>query len=68
VWGANYKPVGVAHGRAYKAGTDNAVLTVLDGAGHAITVEQPHELAKAVTTFLEKYDRCGGHVTAATTA
>ena len=40
----------------------NAELTVLDGAGHAIMVEQPQELAKAVTTFLERYDRRGGYV------
>jgi pimeloyl-ACP methyl ester carboxylesterase len=57
VWGADNKLVDVAHGNAYEAAIEGAVLTVLDNAGHAISVEQPHELVKAVTSFLEKYDR-----------
>ena len=55
VWGAENEVVDVSHGRAYEAGIKGAVLTVLGGSGHAITVEQPHELAKTVTTFLEKH-------------
>lgn len=57
VWGAENAVVDVSHGRAYEAGIENAVLTVLDGAGHAVTVEQPEELAKSVVAFLEMHDR-----------
>jgi pimeloyl-ACP methyl ester carboxylesterase len=55
VWGAQNRVVDVAHGRAYEAAIAGATLTVVEGAGQAITVEQPDELARVMTTFLEKH-------------
>ena len=57
VWGAENRLVDVAHGKTYESGIAHAELTVLENAGQAITVEQPDELAKAVTTFLQAHDR-----------
>lgn len=52
VWGADDKLVDLAHGQAFEAGIADAQLTVIEGAGHAITVEQPHALANAIVAFL----------------
>lgn len=57
IWGRQNLVVGLAHADAYEAGITGASRTVVDGAGQAITVEQPGELATAITTFLEKQDR-----------
>ena len=56
VWGSANLLVDVEHGRAYEAGIPNASLTILEGAGHAITVEQPDDLAKAVSSFIDQHD------------
>jgi pimeloyl-ACP methyl ester carboxylesterase len=56
VWASGNKVVDVAHGRAFEANIDGAVLTVIDGAGQAISVEQPKELASAISGFLEGHD------------
>ena len=39
---------------AFETGIADAQLTVIDGAGYAIAVEQPEELASAISTFLDK--------------
>ncbi len=56
VWGSANLLVDVEHGRAYEAGIANASLTILEGTGHAITVEQPDDLAKAVSSFIDQHD------------
>jgi pimeloyl-ACP methyl ester carboxylesterase len=56
VWGSANLLVDVEHGRAYEAEIPNASLTILEGAGHAITVEQPDDLAKAVAGFIDQHD------------
>jgi pimeloyl-ACP methyl ester carboxylesterase len=57
VWGAENHLVDIAHAKAFESGIGAAKLTVLQGAGQAITVEQPDALAEAVTTFLQAHDR-----------
>ena len=56
VWGSANRVVDVEHGRAYEAGIPDASLTVLDGAGSAVVVEQPDDLAKAVSSFIDQHD------------
>jgi len=56
VWAAGNRLVDVAHGRAFEAGIDDAELTIIEGAGHAITVEQPGELARAIVGYLDRKD------------
>ena len=56
VWGAADILVDVEHGRAYEAGIAGASLTVIEGAGHAITVEKPDDLAKAIASFIDQHD------------
>jgi pimeloyl-ACP methyl ester carboxylesterase len=55
VWGADNRLVDVAHAQAYESGIGNAALTVIGGAGHAITVEQPAELAQSVASFIAQH-------------
>ena len=57
VWGAQNRLVDVAHAKAYEAGIAHATLTIVEDAGQAITVEQPEQLAAAVTSFLQANDR-----------
>jgi pimeloyl-ACP methyl ester carboxylesterase len=54
VWAEGNKVVDLAHARAFEVGIADAQLTVIDGAGYAIAVEQPEELASAISTFLDK--------------
>jgi len=56
VWGSANLLVDVEHGRAYEAEIPNASLTILEGAGHAITAEQPDDLAKAVAGFIDQHE------------
>jgi len=56
IWGSADAVVDVDHGRAYEAGIENAFLTVFEEAGHAITVERPHDLAEAVSAFIDLHD------------
>ena len=56
IWGSADAVVDVDHGRAYEAGIQNASLTVFEAAGHAITVERPHDLAEAVSAFIDLHD------------
>ena len=54
VWAEGNKVVDLAHAHAFEVGIAGAQLTVIDGAGYAIAVEQPEALASAITTFLDK--------------
>ena len=54
VWAEGNMVVGLAHARAFEAGIADAQLTIIDGAGHAITVEQPEKLASAIGSFFDK--------------
>jgi pimeloyl-ACP methyl ester carboxylesterase len=56
VWGRSNQLVDVEHAHAYEAGIAGAHLTVLDGAGAAVVVEQPDDLAKAVISFIDQLD------------
>jgi pimeloyl-ACP methyl ester carboxylesterase len=57
VWGSLNGLVDLAHGEAYQMGIEDSILTVLEGAAHAIVLEQPEELAKVVTSFIERYEQ-----------
>ena len=56
VWGEANSLVGLAHAAAYESGIAGATLTQVEGAGQAITVERPEQLAKAVTGFIAELD------------
>ena len=57
VWGSQNALVDPAHGKAYEAGVSGARLTMIEGAAHAVTVEQPEALAEAINDFLGEHDR-----------
>lgn len=56
VWGSEDRVVDVEHARAYETGIADASVTIIEGAGHAITVEQPDDLSKAVSSFIDQHD------------
>ena len=56
VWGDANALVDSAHAEAYESGIAGATLTQIEGAGHAVTVERPEELAKVVTSFIAELD------------
>jgi pimeloyl-ACP methyl ester carboxylesterase len=56
VWGTENRLVDVEHGYAFAAGIPNASLAVLEGAGSAVTVEQPDDLAKVVSNFIDQHE------------
>jgi pimeloyl-ACP methyl ester carboxylesterase len=64
VWGAQDRMVPPAHGWAYCAGLPGArELTVIEGAGHAVQIEQPDRIADAVIAFRARHastDQQGG--------
>lgn len=47
---------GLEHARAYESGISDATLTVIAGAGQAITIEQPESLTKVVASFIDQHD------------
>jgi pimeloyl-ACP methyl ester carboxylesterase len=56
VWGGANRLFDVEHGHAYEAGIPSASLTVLEEAGSAVTVEQPDDLAKVVSNFIDQHE------------
>ena len=56
MWGSQNALVDVAHGEAYHSGIKNSTLTIIEGAGHAVVLEQPEELVKVVTSFIEQHE------------
>jgi pimeloyl-ACP methyl ester carboxylesterase len=56
VWGSQNALVDVAHGEAYRVGIKNSTLTLIEGAGHAVVLEQPEELVKVVASFIEQHE------------
>jgi len=56
VWGSLNALVDLAHAEAYHAGIKDSMLTVIEGAGHAIVLERPEELVKAITSFIEQHE------------
>jgi len=52
IWGAQNALVDVAHAEAFSRGIAGSTLTLLEGAAHAVVLEQPDELGQALTKFL----------------
>jgi pimeloyl-ACP methyl ester carboxylesterase len=52
VWGDADKVVPVSAAHAYKKALPNARLEIVKGAGHAVEMEKPAELAKLIVPFL----------------
>ncbi len=57
IWGAANALVDSEHGRAFESGIQHATLTTIEDAGHAVTVEKPDDLAKAITSFVDQHDK-----------
>jgi pimeloyl-ACP methyl ester carboxylesterase len=57
IWGAANALVDPEHGRALESAIRNSTLTVLEDAGHAVTVEKPDELAKTIGSFIDQHDK-----------
>ncbi|MGH6770109.1 MAG: alpha/beta fold hydrolase [Xanthobacteraceae bacterium] len=56
VWGANDRMTPPAHARAYCDGLPGAVdLDMVDGAGHAVHIEQPERIADAILAFRDRH-------------
>ena len=53
VWGDSDKLVPPAHAEAYRQGIRDAQVTQISEAGHCVIAEKPHEVAKAVISFLQ---------------
>lgn len=56
VWADDDKVVDSEHARAYESGIADSTVTIIEGAGHAITLEQPDDLAKAVGTYIDQHE------------
>lgn len=54
IWGAQNALVDVAHADAFSRGIAGSTLTVIEGAAHAVVLEQPDELGHALTKFLSQ--------------
>ena len=46
----------IEHARAFERAISDSTLSVIAGAGHAITVEQSDELSKTVVSFIDQHD------------
>jgi pimeloyl-ACP methyl ester carboxylesterase len=55
IWGENDRMVPPAHGRAYCDGLPDADLKTIDGAGHAVLLEQPERVADLITAFRARH-------------
>jgi pimeloyl-ACP methyl ester carboxylesterase len=57
IWGARNSLVDTDHGNAFASGIRNATLSIIEDAGHAVTVEQPDELAKTIGSFIDQQEK-----------